>query len=134
MTPCDENGERATRALSDAIYARAFALFEEERYRDAAVVFRAMMQAFPTDERAWLGLGQCHEQLGQEVIALELYSAGTIAADPALRCMLSRFRILYDRNQLLDAEAAFDAALAIAGTLADEASNALVARERRARP
>ena len=97
-----------------------FGCMRRERYRDAAQVFQIMLQAAPTDERGWLALADCHEKLGQRHIALELFSAGTVAAEPAPRCMLSRFRLLYDLNRSQEADEAYDAALELAAAADDE--------------
>ena len=118
----------------EALYQKGFRLHADERYEEAAAVFRAMLRAAPTDERSWLALGECHEKLGQPRIALELYSAGTIAAEPAPRCLLSRFRALYDLNRKSDAERAFEKALQIATSRHDDALVCMLENERIARP
>ena len=118
----------------EALYQKGFRLHADERYEEAAAVFRAMLRAAPTDERSWLSLGECHEKLGQPRIALELYSAGTIAAEPAPRCLLSRFRALYDLNRKSHAELAFEKALQIATSRHDDALVCILENERIARP
>ena len=114
--------------------AALFRMHAEERYREASAVFRFMLQAAPTDERGWLALGDCHEKLGQRRIALELYSAGSIAAEPAPRCVLSRFRALYDLHLTGEADVAFDQALRLATALEDWTLVAVAEQERRQRP
>ena len=118
----------------EILYRTGFQLHAEERYRDAAQVFQVMLRAAPTDERGWLALADCHEKLGQRLIALELCSAGTMAAEPAPRCMLSRFRLLYDLDRTREADEAFDAAIELAASLDDEGLTDLLHSERRARP
>jgi tetratricopeptide (TPR) repeat protein len=122
------------RPAIEALYRKGFELHARERYAEASAVFRAMLRAAPTDERGWLALGDCHEKLGQHRIALELYSAGTIAAEPAPRCSLSRFRALYDLNCKSAAESAYDHSLQIAKSLQDGALISTIQNERRARP
>ena len=78
----------------EAIYATGHWLLERDRSEDAAKVFRVMLHAAPGDERGWLGLGECHERIGQLRIALELYGAGSVAAGPSPRCHLARVRTL----------------------------------------
>jgi len=134
MKPLPHQDALAEQRAIEALYQRGFLLHAEERYRDAAAVFGAMMQASPTDERSWLALGDCHEKLGQFQIALELYSAGSIAADPAPRCQLSRFRTLYDMNRVSDAQHAYDRAMQLATLLEDEALVSIIENERRIRP
>jgi tetratricopeptide (TPR) repeat protein len=119
---------------AEALYQRGFRLHLDERYGEAAAVFRAMLRAAPTDERSWLALGDCHEKLGQARIALELYSAGTIAAEPAPRCLLSRFRALYDLGRRSNAELAYGKALQIAASRNDDALVSILESERKARP
>ena len=128
------NARRSQQQAVEILYTTGFALHAQERYRDAAQVFQIMLQAAPTDERGWMALADCHEKLGQRYIALELFSAGTIAAEPAPRCMLSRFRILYDLNRSQEADEAYDAALELAATTDDEDLTKLIQNERRVRP
>ncbi len=127
-------GRRTQQHAVEILYTTGFQLHAQERYRDAAQVFQIMLQAAPTDERGWLALADCHEKIGQRHIALELFSAGTIAAQPAPRCMLSRFRLLYDLNRSQDADEAFEAALELAGAADDEELTKLVQSERKVRP
>ncbi|NVL83730.1 tetratricopeptide repeat protein, partial [Escherichia coli] len=57
----------------EALYATGHWLLTAERFADAAIVFRMMAVAAPSDERAWLALGSCHEGIGQVAIAASLY-------------------------------------------------------------
>ncbi len=116
----------------EAIYAAGHWLLCHERISDAAEVFRVMLKASPRDERAWLGLGECHERIAQPLIALELYGAGTVVAGapeaPSVRCFLARARTLSKVGR--DAEGALDAAEAAAEQTGDDELIALVRRER----
>jgi tetratricopeptide (TPR) repeat protein len=132
--PLGIKGRRSERHAVEILYATGFRLHAQERYRDAAQVFQVMLQAAPTDERGWLALADCHEKLGQRYIALELFSAGTVAATPAPRCMLSRFRLLYDFDRSEEADDAYEAALQLAAAADDEELTKLVQNERRVRP
>jgi tetratricopeptide (TPR) repeat protein len=123
---------RSQQRAIEILYGTGFDLHSRQRYRDAAQVFQVMLQAAPTDERGWLALADCHEKLGQRYIALELISAGTIAAEPAPRCMLSRFRLLYDLDRPEEADEAYAAALDLATN--DEDLTHLIQNERRLRP
>jgi tetratricopeptide (TPR) repeat protein len=60
----------------EALYSAGHWLLTAERFADAAVVFRTMAMAAPSDERCWLALGSCHEAIGQLEIAISLYEAG----------------------------------------------------------
>jgi len=128
------NARRSQQQAVEILYTTGFELHAQERYRDAAQVFQIMLQAAPTDERGWMALADCHEKLGQRYIALQLFSAGTIAAEPAPRCMLSRFRILYDLNRSQEADEAYDTALELAAAADDDDLTKLIQNERRMRP
>jgi tetratricopeptide (TPR) repeat protein len=132
-TSLRDNGH-AEQCAIEAFYKEGFRLLADERYEAAAAFFHAMLQTAPTDERGWVALGECHERLGQPRIALELYSAGSIAARPAPRCLLSRFRALYDMNQFSEAQCAYDQALQIAASRGDETFGFVLENERRQRP
>jgi tetratricopeptide (TPR) repeat protein len=128
------NGRGSHQHAVEILYTTGFQLHAQERYRDAAQVFQIMLQAAPTDERGWLALADCHEKLGQRFVALELSSAGAVAAEPAPRCMLSRFRLLYDLNRSQEADEAYEAALALAEAGDDDGLTKLIQNERRVRP
>jgi tetratricopeptide (TPR) repeat protein len=123
----------ARRDLTESLYAVAYALLESERHSEAAAVFRLMLHVSPTDERSWLGVAQCHEQIGQSVIALELYSAGTVAAEPAARCMLGRAKMLRSLDRDDEADDALYAAADLAEAARDPSVLELVHQERRVR-
>lgn len=118
-------------AAIEALYATARWLLDEGRPTDAIHVFRAMLVAAPIDERAWLGLGACHEALGQASIALDLYAYGT-ATCGGVRCHVARARVLRALGRDDEADAAVDAADFALSSSSDEAEHALVAFERRA--
>jgi hypothetical protein len=96
------------------VYATAFMLLGEERYADAACVFREMIRRAPTDERGWVGVAECHEKKEQFVIALELLGLGSVAAYPTARCHLARARLLRKFDRVDDADDAIEQARAIA--------------------
>jgi len=52
----------------EAVYAAGHWLLSCERIAEAAVAFCFMLRAAPTDERGWLGLGQCHERILQPFV------------------------------------------------------------------
>ena len=83
----------STPARIAAVYSCARKLLSESNYSDAAVLFRLMLHLAPTDERSWLGLGVCHEKLGQLNIARELYAMGTVATESP-RCHIACARVL----------------------------------------
>jgi hypothetical protein len=78
----------------EAIYAFAYTMLETDRIDEAVSAFRVLVRFAPTDERAWLGLGACHERLDQPDVAAELYGAGAvIASPPSARCHLALARV-----------------------------------------
>jgi len=117
---------------AELVYCKGFELHADGRYADAAEVFRVMLQIAPTDERGWLALGDCHEKIGQKRIAFEIYGAGSVAAQPAPRCLIARFRILYDAGRFTDADAAISDVELLPEH--DERMSKIVSDERRARP
>lgn len=116
----------------EALYAMGHSLHAQDRFAESAAVFRIMLKVAPADERSWLGLGECHERLGQLDVALELYGAGTIANEDAARCELARARVLREMGDGRDADEAFDAAAEIAERIGDRGLSRLVEQERRA--
>jgi hypothetical protein len=78
----------------EALYAFAYTMLESQRLAEAVSAFRVLVRFAPTDERAWLGLGACHELLDQPEVAVELYGAGAvIAMPPSARCHLALARV-----------------------------------------
>jgi tetratricopeptide (TPR) repeat protein len=117
---------------TELVYSKGFAFHADGRYAEAAEAFRVMLQIAPTDERGWLALGDCHEKVGQKRVALEIYGAGSVAAQPAPRCLISRFRILYDAGHFSEADAVLNDADSLAAD--DEQLSKIVSDERRVRP
>lgn len=78
----------------EAIYAIGHALLEQQRALEAVSVFRVMLRLVPTDERAWLGLASCHEEMDDLSIAAELYGAGYATAEPpSASCLVALARL-----------------------------------------
>jgi hypothetical protein len=92
-----------------------------------------MLKAAPRDERAWLGLGECHERIEQPRIAAELYGAGSIVAGDdgmtSVRCLIARARMLSKLGA--DVAETLESATTAAADMGDEELVALVASERR---
>ena len=90
----NEATPEGSRAI-EAIYAIGHTLLEQQRAVEAAKVFRVMLRLVPTDERGWLGLGACHEELDDLDIASELYGTGwTVAQPPSARCLSALSRVV----------------------------------------
>lgn len=79
---------------TEALYAVGHYLLERGKYRDAAAILRTMVQVAPGDERGWLALGVCHEQVDQPEVAIEMYGTGSALCAPSARCDLARARLL----------------------------------------
>ena len=79
--------------LPDALYAGGIWMLERDRPFDAAHFFRAMLIDSPTNERAWLGLGTCHERLDQDEEARDIYLAAYVAASRKVRCGIALSRV-----------------------------------------
>jgi tetratricopeptide (TPR) repeat protein len=120
---------RFERRSVESIYATGHFLFQQERFSEAAAVFRLMLYVAPTDERAWLALGECHARSNQKRIALELYSAGSVAAAPAPRCTLARARLLAELGRTAEADAAYESARNSAELSDDGELMGIIARE-----
>jgi len=118
--------------VASALYGFGYGMLEQERWCDGADVFRAMVLACPTDERAWLGLGKCHEELGETQVAIDLYAFGCAAIPSAVRCRVALARVFRAAARYQDADEALDMAQRVADELEDESAQALVADERRA--
>lgn len=116
-------------ASIEALYATGHWLLEQGRHADAAVVFRAMALVVADDERAWLGLGECHERNGQPGIASELYRIGTEVAGPAVRCAIARGRVLRQLGREDLAAEAFAAAYDAAIDAGDDAMASIAQHE-----
>ena len=113
--PTKERAPDASRAI-EAMYAIGHSLLEQQRAVDAANVFRVMLRLVPTDERGWLGLGACHEEVDDLQMASELYGTGwTVAQPPSARCLSALARVVR-----LVGDATTNASLAEALADADE--------------
>jgi Tfp pilus assembly protein PilF len=133
---CSDGGAlapgRVTRDALEALYAAGHWLYSRSRYTNASAVFRVMVLCLPEEERGYLALGACHEGLGQEAIALEIYNMATLSTPSAPRCHVARARILRSVGMDDHADAALDEASFIADQRGDAHLRALVDCERKA--
>lgn len=127
--PRDSLPLAAPRSAADTLYSLGHWLLTVDRTSDAADVLRVLLLASPEDERGWLGLGECHERTDQPRIALELYSAGSVAAAPSVRCQVGRARILRALGRDDEADEAARLALDLAEATADASLLALALAE-----
>jgi len=104
----------------EKLYGLGHWLLGVGRFADAALAFRAMLRSAPNDERSWLALGACHEQVGQLRIALELYGAGTAVVPLSVRCQIARSRVLRQLTRDSDASDALDRASDVAREAGDD--------------
>jgi cytochrome c-type biogenesis protein CcmH/NrfG len=85
----------STTETLEALYGVAHWLVMQERHADALSVFRTMLLLEGTDPRGWLGLGACHEALGETEKAVTLYTlASSACGDRAARCSAARARLV----------------------------------------
>jgi hypothetical protein len=125
---------RVTKDALEGLYATGHWLYSRARYKDASAVFRVMVLCLPDEERGYLALGACHEGLGQEAVALEIYNTGTLSTPSAPRCHVARARLLRKFGMGEHADAALDEASLIADERNDDHLRALVACEREGVP
>jgi tetratricopeptide (TPR) repeat protein len=85
---------RQKMAAAEGLYATAYWLLEEDRVRDAADVSRTLVLLAPEDERGWLLIGTCHERIGQDSVAAELYAAGCAFIRDSVKCRVALARAL----------------------------------------
>lgn len=120
-----------TPEVLEALYALGHRLLvEDEAPRTAVPIFRVMVTCAPTDERAWVGLGECHVQMDQEDIALEIFGAGTFAVDHAPHLHLARARIFARQRRLQEATEAWREAATLAAQARDAQLATLVRSEK----
>lgn len=81
-----------------ALYRTGYHLLNSGNPKRAASLFRAMLTAAPEDERGWLALGVCHEQVEQQDVAIEIYRSASFVLPSASRCELACARLLRDRG------------------------------------
>lgn len=118
------------RRAADSLYATGHMLLLRRQANQASGVFRAMAHLLPTDERAWLGLGACHEALAQPEVALEIYGAGRTISPVPVRLEIARARVLRGLGRGEEAERAMVHASDHAERLNDDELRRLVAHER----
>lgn len=116
----------------EAIYSFAHTMLEADRLEPAVKAFRVLVRFAPTDERAWLGLAACHEKLGQDEVAAELYGAGAVVATPpSARCRIALARIARQHGDFTEADEHLEIAASLADAAGDTEVLALVRHERR---
>jgi hypothetical protein len=95
---------------TEAFYALGHWLLETRRVDDALCVFRTMILASPSDERAWLGLSTCHEHLGHLAVAEKILALATRGFPSSYRIALALARIQRALGNELAAEPSFETA------------------------
>lgn len=104
----------------EALYAAGHWMLSQRRTADAAVLFRAMVEADERDERGWLALGACHEEIAQPALAVVMYDAALEVAAPAPRCAIAKARVLKRVDRDDDAAAALELAVEHAREIDDD--------------
>ena len=115
----------------ESLYATGKWFLDTEAIGKAMDVFRMLVLVASTDERGWLGVGACHEALGQPTVALDVYALGVKAAR-SVRCHVARARTLRALSRDDEADGALEAAAALVDEVDDADLQRLVHDERRA--
>ena len=111
----------------DALYATGHWLMSQDRHRDALSLFRTMLLVDARDERGWLALVACHEELDETEKAIALCRLVGSA-----RCTIARARLHRAAGDRYDANEAYDEALRLAEAMNDDDLAALITAEARA--
>jgi tetratricopeptide (TPR) repeat protein len=77
----------------DTLYAAGHYFLQKNRVQDALVFFRMMLVTGPEDERGFLAMGHCHELLGSQDLAMEIYGTGVQIAKKKVRAFCACARI-----------------------------------------
>lgn len=109
-----------------ALYRTGYHLLQSGDPKRAASMFRSMVTAAPEDERGWLALGVCHEQVDQAEVAIEIYRSASFVLRSAARCELACARLLRAQGDV-DASDEF---FALASEHADDELAELIDQER----
>lgn len=100
-------------ALAEQCYASAYQALEDGDDRVAQRFFLLMALCAPRDERAWVGLGVCHEREGSSRLlprTAAVYTIGARLVGESAWLQLGRGRALAKLGRYHDALIAFDAA------------------------
>lgn len=116
----------------ETLYGLGHWLLSQERPADAKEAFHLMLLVAPDDERAWLGLGVCHEKRGDMQTALTIYEMSLRALRVAPRCALARARMLRTLNDEIAAADAYEQAIDAADRVGDDELGHMARREKEA--
>jgi cytochrome c-type biogenesis protein CcmH/NrfG len=78
----------------DTLYAAGHYFLQKNRVQDALIFFRMMLVTGPEDERGFLAMGHCHELLGSQDLAMEIYGTGVQIATKKVRTFCACARIV----------------------------------------
>jgi tetratricopeptide (TPR) repeat protein len=113
----------------DALYATGHALLERDRARDALALFHTMLLVDPRDERGWLALATCHEQLDEPEKAIALCELAAGACEAPVRCAIARARLHRSLGATDAAREAYGEAARLAEAGDDRELTTLIAEE-----
>jgi hypothetical protein len=114
----------------ESLYATGKWFLDQGDPLKAVDIFRVLVLVASSDERGWLGIGACHDALGQQAVALDLYTLGAEASKSA-RCHIARARLFKALSRDEDADAALDAAEMALASIVDADAEELLLHERR---
>lgn len=112
-----------TRQQLEGLYAVAYGFLDAGRVVEAVHAFRVMVRLAPIDERGWIGLANCHQELGDDDVAAELLGAGALVSSPrSARCLIALARLRMREGDHAGAEELLDEAR----TIAEETDSSLL--------
>jgi tetratricopeptide (TPR) repeat protein len=119
-----------TTQTQDALYLVGHRLIGLQRYRDALSVFRTMLLVNPRDERGWLALATCHQELDEPEKAITICHLAEVACEnKAVRCTIARARIHRSLGSFEEAAEAYAQASRVADALDDRDAAIVIASE-----
>lgn len=114
----------------DALYAVGHGLMGQDRHHEALSLFRTMLLVDAHDERGWLALATCHEQLDELEKALALCDLAMRACEGAVRVAIARARLFRALGAADEARQAYAEAAELAAEADTQELASLIQTER----
>ncbi len=114
-------------SLAEQLYAQGYQALEGGDSSLAIRCFALQLLVGPKEERAWVGLGAAHEQLGQQRKAAAVYRRGAARIKDSVWLNIGLGRAARRLGRAQEAERAFDRAEQLCG---DPALSAVIAEQR----
>lgn len=114
----------------EALYSAGHWLVGQDRHREAVSLFRTMLLVDARDERGWLALAACHENLDEPEKAIALCELAVSACEgKAVRCTIARARLVATHRSIDEAREVYEEAARLAETLGETELGELIAQE-----